>query len=59
MISLSAKTKGWGRLPSSGRMHFLGRQKFVVNGVARRAKILLNKKQLLIWPGSSKIDYMN
>ena len=38
---------------------FLGRQKFLADGVAGSPKIWPGGKKLLVWPGSSRICFLN
>ena len=52
------KTKGAGHLVPKKRT-FLGRQKFLADYVAGGPKIWPGEKKLLVWPGSSRIFYLN
>ena len=58
MISLSAKTKGAGHQMGE-KQNFLGRQKFLADGVAGGSTIWPDHKKMLVWPGSSTIFYLN
>ena len=52
------KTKGAGHLVPKKRT-FLGRQKCLADYVAGGPKIWPGEKKLLVWPGSSRIFYLN
>ena len=41
------------------KQNFLGRQKFLADGVAGGSKIWPSKKNYFVWPGSSTIFYLN
>ena len=56
MLSLSEKTKGQ---QVGGKCSFLGRQKFLADGVVEGSKSWPDEKNYLAWPGSSTIFYLS
>ena len=57
--SFLAKTKGGAGHLVPKKRTFLGRQKFLADYVAGGPKIWSGEKKLLVWPGSSRIFYLN
>ena len=57
--SFLAKTKGGAGHLVRKKHTFLGRQKFLADGVAGCPKICPAGKKLLVWPGSSRICFLN
>ena len=57
--SFLAKIKGGAGHQVPKKSKILGRQKFLADGVAGGPKIWPGKKKLLVWPGSSRICFLN
>ena len=57
-IIIGEKQRG-GQVTKWGELSFLGRQKFLVDGVAGGSKIWPGEKYYLVWPGSLTIFYLN
>ena len=57
--SFLAKTKGGAGHLVRKKHTFLGQQKFLADGVAGDPKIWPGGEKLLVWPGSSRICFLN
>jgi len=58
-VIISGENKGGTGHQVGEKCSFLGRQKFLADGVAGGSKIWPGEKNYLVWPRSSTIFYLN